>query len=359
MKFHISLLLISFFALSKLNAQTKTWIHYDTANSNLKANEISDIAFDSQGRVWVCTYSNQIQCFEESTWKNKRPITIETEGNPQTFIPGNDHLFYIIGKVGYLQILNPFNHNIREVKGPSRVQFTRGICLPNGSLLLGGTTGHGGLLYAYDKSKFILLESFDSDIFSFTKVNDNTIWISYRNGTKELEIKNEKYNLKSKLFCNKTFYNIEIINKDSIYGSTFPDMQVYALSADTWNKISQISEGIYYDFNGSWQYCSHKVFTLSDGRLGFCTQFGAHIALLDSGVWKCYSLPIPNNEFDGIQCVKENKDGVLFVGTWRHGVYCIDKDDLLLLPKAKIIQRSKPQNKPSFYQQEIIPIDED
>lgn len=359
MKFYFILFLISSCAIVKSSAQPKTWIHYDTSNSNLKANEISDLTFDSNGRVWICTYSNHIQCFDKSTWIQKDAITITTNGYPQTFIEGKDELIYVIGKIGYLQILDPIKLKINEIKVPEGVQFTRGICLRNGSLLLGGVNGNAGKLYTYSKSKFKLVGSFYSDIFSLTEINDSCVWISFRNGTKELKIKNETYTINTEPFCEKSFYNIEIINKDSAIGSTFPDMHVYVLSADTWNKVSQISEAIFYDFNGSWQYCSHKVFTLSDGRMGMYTQFGAHIALLDSGRWKCYSLPIPNTEFDGIQCIKENRDGMLWVGTWHHGVYCIDKENLAQLPQSKLVKRIKPKQNQSFFQQEIHPVDEE
>lgn len=65
------LLIFALFAFGMLQAQD-VWTTYDTTNSNLTFDIISDIEFDSQGNKWVASWFNTggkgIAKFDDTTW---------------------------------------------------------------------------------------------------------------------------------------------------------------------------------------------------------------------------------------------------------------------------------------------------
>lgn len=319
----------------------KFWQHYDTTNSLLQDNMIADIAFDTEGKAWASTYSGSIQYLENGQWKTLIR-NHEGWGAPMSIIDIGNKQFMTIGYVGEVLIINHKTLHYHYVATPDGLQFTKGIFTQNHHILLAATVNGRGALYNFNDGHFESILSTNSDPFCITEKPGSGILLSTRNSLYQFAFKHGHYVLENEKREVPAYYSIVYDDSNRFWATSFPEMNLYHNYNDSNYLIKNIPESAFYNFNGKWKYCAHKIKVLSDSTLAMVTQFGAHILIQDSGIWKAYTLPIANDEFDGIQCITDKGDGNIWIGTWHHGIYVIPKKYLSLLPIYKNTHPSNP-----------------
>ena len=66
-------ILLIFFSTGNLKSQNPQWIIYQTGNSGLPSNHISDIVIDSNNVKWIGT-DNGVAKFDDTTWTVYKPL---------------------------------------------------------------------------------------------------------------------------------------------------------------------------------------------------------------------------------------------------------------------------------------------
>ena len=62
------MLLVSLFSLIGYSQNNPQWIIYDTTNSNVPSNTVSDIVVDQLNRKWISFYESGILKIDSSSW---------------------------------------------------------------------------------------------------------------------------------------------------------------------------------------------------------------------------------------------------------------------------------------------------
>ncbi|MCC7298245.1 MAG: hypothetical protein IT244_07930 [Bacteroidia bacterium] len=319
------LLVVLFLSISVVRAQNYSqyqWTVYDTANKSVSDNFICDIVFDKQGTAWVTTGGLSLNKYANGKWVTVKSKTADSLVNGwfKKIIIQPSGEFLILGVPGKLTFYNPINNKWRYENNPDNVQFLQGAINKNGNILLGGNTSRGGCLFEYSKNSFHLLQDTLGDIFTIQMVENDNALVSFRNGTfRYFKNPNGTYSKLANKISNLAFYSLKKDHNNTIWGTSFSPMKLQYFSNNEWYAVNNIPESVYYDFNGSWQYCSHTLNMLNNGNKIMGTQFGAHLAIEVADTWQTFHLPIL--EFDGVATVTVAPDSSIWVGTWHHGIY--------------------------------------
>ena len=207
---------------------------------------------------------------------------------------------------------------------PGGKQVWKATLSPKGVVLLGTSLNSQSSIYTYSNGTFTLLCDSLEDAFSFWFDKDGNVLISARKGTYLFHVKPDgSFKPKPQKQTALCFYDMVEDAQGVLWGSAFPDMQLYYRKGEDWVLQTGLPVESQYDYNGTLKVCLHRLLALPDNRIVAATQFGSYLIVGRDSNWKSYPVPIPHGQFDGIQQVRRAEDGSIWVATWHHGIYVL------------------------------------
>ncbi len=338
MKFYITII-IFLFSLLSLFAQdfsTYQWKFYNTSNSIIKNNMISEILFDTEDNAWVTTNSQGLYKYDGIEWEQfPFPKDWQQTGWLNSIYLDPQGKMWIAGCPGYLLTFDT------RKKQWDRIEFPEGQpwkikANSKGVMLIGvHTQTEKGMLYQYKNQKFTLLEDKHGDPFDiFIQENGDAI-ASFRKGSYTYALQSDgSYENVGKKFFKHPIYEFDSDSKGDLWATSYNTQYLHHYKNERWNIIPDAPKKIYYDFNGKYKYVVHNVLVLPDDRALITTQFNASIAMYNGTTWEAYNLPLTMN--DGIGRVRLAPDGSIWCATWKNGIYIFYPDD------SDIVQDNQP-----------------
>lgn len=348
-------ILIFNFSLSSqlLHGQDKGWTFYDTLNRSLPSNFITKIVEAADGTMWVAQGSNHISAYTPSGWKTFYCPNNVPWGHEYTNIRDiaftSDHKLVLAGTVGWLMFFDPKKREWDWKASPHGVQFLKIQCDSNDICLLGSMRG----LYQYHNGTFTQLESDSTDVMGIT-LKGKDAWVGFRGGFYRYHLNNKMKYVQRQRVSEWAIYESAVLDKNDLWATSYSTLYLHHFNDTGQAQFDSLPQSIYYDYNGQWRYVAHNIILDTLHNPIVSTQFGAHVAWLQDGQWKPYTVPIwmrDNVSFDGVASLAMRSDGSLWIGTWHHGIVVLS-DVKSKYPKIKVTPKPAIQQQ---NQQQPIP----
>lgn len=315
------LILFSLFAGTLAAQITDTaWQNFNTGNSALPDNFVSDIEVTADGTVWVATWGGGLVKIKDDQWTL---YNADNSGLPSNLI---NHMSFDRNGVLWLATDGDITRfdgvNWKVIRLPAKENIALTIeADPLGRIWV-GTYDQG--LYRYDgrqlKKMWGGYKSMDYGVNDILFDREGTAWLATRIGL--LQYKDESWTLYDtthpELSAN-VYYQLAMDSKGDVWAATYPPGNYARWNGDDWAMYQEPrpSATADKDFPGNYIYAMY--ITDGDEILGGSQYHGA-LALFDGDDMEEIATPLSPKDM-GVSSLEMDKEGNIWVGSWKRGFF--------------------------------------
>lgn len=296
------------------------WQNFNTANSALPDNFVSDIEVTDGGTVWVSTWGGGLVKIDDGKWM------VYHTGN--SGLPSNLINHMNLDQSGILWLatdgdITRFDGtNWKVIRLPAKENIALTIETdPQGSVWV-GTYDQG--LYKYDGRKLSKMwggyKSMEYGVNDILFDRSGSAWLATRIGI--LNYKDDRwtlYDTTHPAITSNVYYQLAMDAKGHVWAATYPPGNYARWDGNDWTMIQEKrpSASADKDFPGNYIYAMY--ITDGDEILGGSQYHGA-LALFDGENMEEIATPLSPTDM-GVSSLEMDKEGNIWVGSWRRGFF--------------------------------------
>lgn len=316
------------------------WQYFDTSNSEVPSNYITDLYLDNQSSIWISsTGSPLVRIIHGGRWEDVAKSGLAASWWMNDWTEDSRGRFYIAGQYGYILSFNfaykQFDTIAVPKESPNVIQANN-----FGVLLVGCLGGPNSThnLYQVVNGQVSSLNDRYGDVFSiFIEANGDAL-VSFKQGLYRYKQKGDgTYSSKPKKLSDNAYYEVAADSKGVIWGTCFNDGYLHRYDGE-WVIIKTGPHDLYCNYRGESRYVAHNLVILDDDRVLISTQFNTGIAVFNDEYWKAYK-PELKTAGDGISRIVVGPDGSVWCGTSRNGIAVFRPAVLIKFRKKRIRHR--------------------
>lgn len=322
MSFRIfAFLVFGLFSFSVSGQITDTaWQNFNTGNSALPDNFVSDIEVEDDGTVWVATWGGGLVKIDNGQWTI---YNAENSGLPSNLI---NHMNFDQNGVLWLATDGDITRfdgvNWKVIRLPAKENIALTIETDPSGRVWVGTYDQG--LYMYDGRKLQKMwggyKSMDYGVNDILFDRDGTAWLATRIGI--LNYKNDQWTLidtTHPVITNNVYYQLAKDSKGHIWAATYPPGNYARWDGKDWAMIQEQRPSAIADKDFPGNYIYAMYITDGDEILGGSQYHGA-LALFDGEDMEEIATPLSPKDM-GVSSLEMDKEGNIWVGSWKRGFF--------------------------------------
>lgn len=303
-----------------------SWTNYNTDNSPLPDNFVSDIAFGKDGSVWIGTWGGGLVHLKDGKWIIFNEDNSGLPNNLINNIAMDDEGVLWLATDG--DICRFDGTNWKTIRLPADQNIALTIEVDHQGDIWIGTYDQG--LYKYDgrsvRKKWGGYKDMDFGVNDIAFDKDNTLWMATRIGILKYEADKWKlYDTSNSVLTSNLFYQLDMDSKGNLWAATYPPGNFAKWDGKKWEMFEEpIPPGQSKQrFPGNYIY-SMLVNQYDDILSG--SQFHGSLALFNGIEMEGIATPLPPSEM-GVSSLEEDADGNIWVGSWKHGLYRLENPE--------------------------------
>lgn len=318
------------------------WQLFDTSNSEVPSNYVTDLFIDDEEAIWVSTTAAPlVKIHQGGRWEDVAKSGHASSWWMNDWTQTNRGRYIIAGQYGYLLFFN-FAYNQFDTLGipkesPSKVESNDA-----GVVLVGCVGGPGSTHNLYQIIEGRKVESLNDrfgDVFCIYIQNDGDALVAFKDGLYRYKKNGDgSYSQKPKKLSDNTFYEVAQDGDGVIWGTCQNDGYLHRYDGE-WAVIKGGPRDLLTNYGGKERYVAHNLLILPDGRILISTQFNPGIAVYNGEFWHGYKpeLKEPN---DMISRVEVGPDGSIWCATSKNGI-AVFRPAVLIKPRKKRVRKKE------------------
>lgn len=308
-----------------------SWTNYNTENSPLPDNFVSDIEFAHDGSAWIGTWGGGLVHFKDGDWKIYNKDNSALPNNLVNHIAQDEEGVLWLATDGDICRFDGVNWKTIRLPADQNIALTIEID-PEGNKWI-GTYDQG--LYKYDGKSVRKMwggyKSMDFGVNDIVFDREQNLWMATRIGI--LKYVNKQWTLYDTTNSNLTsnvFYQLDLDSEGNIWGATYPPGNFGVWNGSEWSMYEEpIPAGRSKQrFPGNYIYA--MLVNKYDDILGG-SQFHGALALFNGIEMEGIATPLPPSEM-GVSSLEEDHEGNIWVGSWKHGLYRLKNPEPIVRP---------------------------
>ncbi|MHB1278749.1 MAG: hypothetical protein ACYC1Q_10155 [Bacteroidia bacterium] len=314
------------------------WQNFDTGNSEVPSNFITDLFLDDENSIWVSSTGNPlVRVLHGGRWEDVEKTGLASSWWMNDWTETSRGRFFIAGQYGYILSYNfaygKFDTIAVPKEAPSVIRANAMEVVLIGCL---GGTGSTHNLYQLANGVLSPLNDRFGDVFSIYIESNGDALVAFKEGLYRYNQKADgTYSTKPKKLSDHAYYEIAKDSKGIIWGTCMDDGYLHRYDG-SWQIIKGGPHDLFCNFRGETRYVAHNLVILDDDRVMISTQFNTGIAVYNDEYWKGYK-PELKSPGDGISRVQIGPDGSVWCGTSRNGLL-VFRPAILIKPRKKRIR---------------------
>ncbi|MDX5321265.1 MAG: hypothetical protein LPK45_09125 [Bacteroidota bacterium] len=335
----IFLLATSFSKAQYLDFSKYAWQYFDTSNSEVPSNYITDLFIDDAQSIWVSSTSE--------------PLVMINAGGRWEDVPKSGHAarwwmndwtqtargrYVISGQYGYVLFFN-FAYNQFDTLGIPKESPSVLESNSFGVVLVGCLGGDGSTHNLFQIINGRTVESLNDrfgDVLCIYIESNGDALVAFKQGLYRYKQKSDgTYSSKPKKIGDQAFYEVAKDSKGIIWGTCMDDGYLHRYDGE-WSIIKGGPHDLHCNFRGQTRYVAHNLVILDDDRVMISTQFNTGIAIYNGEFWKGYKpeLKVVN---DGITRITIGPDGSVWCATSKNGL-AVFRPAVYIKPRKKRVR---------------------
>jgi|GEM_PF-2113858 len=311
------------------------WQVFDTSNSELPSNFITDLYIDDEGSIWVSSTGQPlIHIISGGRWEDVAKSGMASSWWMNDWVQTSRGNYTITGQYGAILNFN-FAYNKFDTIGipkesPSVINING-----SGIVLIGCVGGVNSThnLYQINGREVKSLNDRFGDVYSIFIMSNGDALVAFKEGLYRYDKNSDgTYSPKPKKITNHAYYEVVVDDNGVIWGTCMDDGYLHRIDKDV-EIIKTGPHDLYCSYKGETRYVAHNLVLLDDGRILISTQFNTGIAVYNGEFWKAYK-PDLKDKSDGITRVVIGPDGSVWCGTSRNGM-AVFRPAIYIKPRKK------------------------
>lgn len=321
-----------------LEFQKYAWEIFDTSNSEIPHNHVSELLVDRGNSIWVSTAgSHALQIIEGGRWEHVPSNYWMNRSWLNSWEEINRGRFWVAGEFGYL-----LNYTVAYQKWDTlsipgkQTRIVRGNDL--GGVLVGcNGPNNSSNLYQIINNKPVSLGDRFEEVLSIFIESDGSALVAYKKGLYRYKMRSDgTYKDNPKKLSDFAFYEVAVDGNGKLWATCLTDGFLHAYENGEWRIYKNGPRDLYIEYNGKETYVSYNLMVLPDNRIIISTQFKPGIAVFDGEIWREYIPPLKNTR-DVIKRLALGPDGSIWCGTADNGL-AVFRPSHLIKPRPKRVR---------------------
>ncbi len=330
-----------------LDFKKYAWQVFDTSNSEIPSNFITDLYIDDESSIWVSSTADPlVRILNGGRWEDVAKSGLASSWWMNDWVQTSRGRYMITGQYGYILSFN-LAYNKYDTLGIPKE--TPSVITANVSdiVLVGCVGGVNSThnLYQINGRNIVSLNDRFGDVFSISIQSNGDALVAFKEGLYRYSQRADgTYSNKPKKISKYAYYEILQDDNGIIWGTCMDDGYLHRIDKDV-EIIKTGPHDLYCNFRGESRYVAHNLVLLDDGRILISTQFNTGIAVYNGEFWKAYK-PDLKDKSDGISRMVVGPDGSVWCGTSRNGV-AVFRPAVYIKPRRKRVRhREMPKELP-------------
>ena len=314
------------------------WQYFDTSNSEVPSNFITDLFMDDENSIWVSSTGNPlVRILQGGRWEDVEKTGLASSWWMNDWTETTRGKFFIAGQYGYILSFNAAYGKFDTIpvpkESPSVIQANIfGVILVG---CLGGDNSTHNLYQVVGNTVTPLNDRF-GDVFSIFIEKNGDALVAFKQGLYRYKQRADgTYSNNPKKIADNAYYSVAVDSKGIIWGTCMDDGYLHRYDG-AWEVIKTGPHDLYCNFRGESRYVAHNLVILDDDRVLISTQFNTGIAVFNDEFWKAYK-PELKTHGDGISRVEVGPDGSVWCGTSQNGI-AVFRPAVNIKPRKKRIR---------------------
>lgn len=321
-----------------LEFQKYAWEIFDTSNSEIPHNHVSELLVDRGNSIWVSTAgSHAFQVIEGGRWEHVPTNFWMNRSWLNSWEEINRGRFWVAGEFGYI-----LNYTVAYQKWDTtnipgkQTRIVRGNDL--GGVLVGcNGPNNSPNLYQLINNKPVPMGDRFEEVLSIFIESDGNALVAFKKGLYRYKMRSDgTYKDDPKKLSDFAFYEVAVDGNGKLWATCLTDGFLHSYEKGEWHIYKNGPRELYIDYNGKETYVSYNLMVLPDNRIIISTQFKPGIAVFDGEVWREYMPPLKNTR-DVIKRLALGPDGSIWCGTSENGL-AVFRPSYLIKPRPKRIR---------------------
>ena len=330
-----------------LDFKKYAWQVFDTSNSEIPSNFITDLYIDDESTIWVSSTGQPlVRILNGGRWEDVAKSGMASSWWMNDWVQTNRGRYMIVGQYGYILNFN-FAYNKFDTLGIPKESPSVINANGSGIVLVGCVGGANSThnLYQINGRDITSLNDRFGDVFSIYIQKNGDALVAFKEGLYRYDQRADgTYSRKPKKISDFAYYEVLQDDNGVIWGTCMDDGYLHRIDKDV-EVIKTGPHDLYCNFRGGNRYVAHNLVLLDDGRIMISTQFNTGIAVYNGEFWKAYK-PELKDKTDGISRVVIGPDGSVWCGTSRNGVV-VFRPAVYIKPRRKRVRhREVPEEHP-------------
>ena len=314
------------------------WQYFDTSNSEIPSNYVTDVYLDNDQSIWVSTTSEPlIHIFNGGRWEDVAKTGLAVNWWMNDWCQTGYGKYLIAGKSDYLLF---FHFGYQQYDTIAIPNETPSVLETNeqGVVLVGcvGSPTHNLYQMGNNRKPESLNDRY-GDVFAIWIENNGDALVAFKQGLYRFKQRSDgTYAPKGKQVSDKAFYDVVVDDNGVIWATCMEDGYLHSYDGD-WHIYKGGPRDLYCNYQGETRYVANKLLLLDDGRILVSTLYNTGIAVFNGVYWKAYK-PELKVQGDGINRMVLGPDGSIWCGTTKNGL-AVFRPAILIKPRKKRVRR--------------------
>lgn len=305
-----------------LNFSKYAWQIFDTSNSEVPSNYITDLYVDEANTIWISTAAQPlVKIFNGGRWEDVPKDGLAATWWMNDWTQTSRSKYWIAGQRGYLLSFQP-DYGVYDTLAIPDENPTVLASNDFDVILVGCVGGKSSTHNLYQVINGKTVESLSDrygDVLCIYIEKNGDALVAFREGLYRYKQKSDgTYSNKPKQLSEQAYYEVATDNNGYIWGTCIDDGYLHRYDGK-WRVYKGGPRELYCSYGGEERYVAHNLMVLNDGRVIISTQYNTGIGVLDGEVWRAYQ-PDLKDKSDGINRLALGPDGSIWCGTSRNGV---------------------------------------
>ncbi|MBI1222465.1 MAG: hypothetical protein GC180_07670 [Bacteroidetes bacterium] len=323
-----------------LEFQKYAWQFFDTSNSEVPSNFITDLYLDDEENIWISSTGDPlIRITRGGRWEDVAKSGRASGWWMNDWTQTTHGRYIIAGQFGYVLFFN-FAYNQFDTLGipkesPSVINSnSEGVVLVG---CVGGNKSTHNLYQIVNGRTVTSMNDRFGDVFCIYIEDNGDALVAFREGLYRYSKRSDgTYSTKPRKLGDFAYYQIAKDDNGVIWGTCMDDGYLHRFDGK-WAVIKGGPHDLMCSYKGEERYVAHNLVILPDGRVMISTQFNSGIAVYNGEYWRGYK-PDLKVKGDGITRLLLGPDGSIWCGTSKNGL-AVFRPAILIKPRKKRIRK--------------------